>query len=319
MARIAIIGAGISGLTAARRLHDAGHDCLVLEKSRGLGGRMATRRTDGLSFDHGAQYFTARGAGFCRQIKTWQEQGVVAAWGSDRLVGHPDMTAPAGALAAPLEVSRNSRVESLRRSDGVWYLQVESMPEHAGLEGPFDAVLLALPAPQAAELAATAGTGFAALAGVRYAPCIALMAAVEGRTDLHETSRELYGQPLAWVARNGTKPGRNAESETLVAHAGPDWSREHIQEDPDQLAHPLLSALRPLLGSARLLQHQVHRWLYARVEQAAGRPCLWDAGQRLGACGDWALGPRVESAFDSGQALADAVLENLPALHRGTP
>ncbi|WP_019591704.1 NAD(P)/FAD-dependent oxidoreductase [Thioalkalivibrio sp. ALE20] len=312
MARIAIIGAGISGLAAARQLHDAGHDCLVLEKSRGLGGRMATRHTDGLSFDHGAQYFTARGTDFRHQVLAWQNQGAVAAWGADRYVGRPDMTAPAGALAAPLEVRRNSRVERLRRCDGAWHLQVESTPENAGLEGPFDAVLLALPAPQAAELSATAATGFAALAGVRYAPCIALMAAVEGSTDLDETSCELSGQPLSWVARNGTKPGRNAESETLVAHAGPDWSREHIQQDPDQLAHPLLTALRPLLGSARLLHHQVHRWLYARVEQAAGRPCLWDAGQRLGACGDWALGPRVEAAFDSGRALADAVLETLP-------
>lgn len=316
MARIAIIGAGISGLTAARRLHDAGHDCLVLEKSRGLGGRMATRRANHLTFDHGAQFFTARGARFARQVQAWQQQGVVATWGDGRLVGCPGMTAPADALATPLNVRLNSRVETLLRSVDGWHLRVERPSENADLDGPFDAVLLALPAPQAAELAVTAGMGFPELDGVRYAPCIALLAAFEGQITMDRPSLELSGQPLAWVARNNTKPGRNAKPETLVAHAGPDWSREHIQKDPDQLAQPLLTALRPLLGSARLLQHQVHRWLYARVEQAADQSCLWDAEQRLGACGDWALGPRIEAAFDSGEALADTVLQALPAPDR---
>ncbi|SEK77082.1 NAD(P)/FAD-dependent oxidoreductase [Ectothiorhodospira marina] len=311
MNRIAIIGAGIAGLAAARRLADRGYDCTVLEKSRGLGGRMATRRADGLQFDHGAQYFTARGEALQAYVRSWQQEGVVAEWGSGRLVGCPGMTAPAWALARGLTIHRNCRVTHLDHHPEGWTLHADHGPDDDTLAMAFDAVLLAIPAPQAMALAATTGIDFPALQQVRYAPTITLMAAFDHPLPLADVVIEPTEGPLAWIARNATKPGRDTEPETVVAHAGSEWSRAHVDTPTEALGEPLLEALRAMVGKAQPFHWQVHRWLYARVEQAAGTPCLWDAQQRIGACGDWALGARVEAAFDSGEALAAALVRSM--------
>ena len=80
MSDVIVIGAGLSGLTAARDLRAAGADVVVLEKSRGVGGRAATRRWDGWPVDHGAQFFTARSEDFRAQVEAWLEQGTCFAW-----------------------------------------------------------------------------------------------------------------------------------------------------------------------------------------------------------------------------------------------
>ncbi|WP_019626109.1 NAD(P)/FAD-dependent oxidoreductase [Thioalkalivibrio sp. ALJT] len=314
MNRIAIIGAGIAGLAAARDLSTRGYTCTVFEKSRGLGGRMATRHAGPLRFDHGAQYFTARGPSLQTRVRTWQALGTVAAWAPGRLVGCPDMTAPAHALARGLTIHYECRITQLLSTAEGWRLQADpaTCARPAELEGVFAAVLLAIPAPQAAALANTAEVGLPELEHVRYAPTVTLMAAFDHPlTGIADTLQPACS-PLAWIARNHSKPERPAQPETLVAHAGAEWSRAHIEADPETLAEPLVEALRPYVGGAEPIHRQVHRWLYARVEQAAGQPCLWHAERRLGACGDWALGARVEAAFDSGEALAAAVADSLP-------
>ncbi|MDF1699745.1 MAG: FAD-dependent oxidoreductase, partial [Planctomycetota bacterium] len=82
---IAIVGAGLSGLLAARELSTAGHRVRVFDKARGPGGRMATRRRQELAFDHGAQYVTIRDRRFRQEVDTWLAAGVAAPWAA-RLV-----------------------------------------------------------------------------------------------------------------------------------------------------------------------------------------------------------------------------------------
>ncbi|WP_018872481.1 NAD(P)/FAD-dependent oxidoreductase [Thioalkalivibrio sp. ALJ16] len=314
MTRIAVIGAGIAGLAAARDLAARGYACTVFEKSRGLGGRMATRRAGPLRFDHGAQYFTARGPSLQARAREWQTLGAAAEWAPGRLVGCPDMTAPAHALARGLTIHRECRITQLIPTADGWRLQADPAPSPADLEAAFAAVLLAIPAPQAADLSRPSGVELPALDAVRYAPTITLMAAFDRPLSGIGEALEPESGPLAWIARNHTKPGRAARPETVVAHAGSEWSRAHIESDPETLVAPLTQALRPYVGEAEPVHRQVHRWLYARVEQAADQPCLWDADRRLGACGDWALGARVEAAFDSGESLAAAVAASLPVV-----
>lgn len=308
MKKIAIVGAGMAGLAAARRLEETGIGCTVIEKSRGPGGRMATRRVDGLQFDHGAQYFTARGTRFQSRVTEWQSQGAVAEWTPGRWVGTPRMTAPARSLAEGLRVIRDCRITSLEGEPGHWRLTADPGSDALGKGESFDAVILAIPAPQAIPLAASAGVRFPELERVRYAPCLTLMLAFERPTGLLEHALTPSDGPVAWIARNGTKPGRTGSPETLVVHATPEWSRRHIDADPGTTAEILLDALRPHIGDTRPVFQSVHRWLYARVEQTAGEPFLWDPRRKVGACGDWAGGPRVEAAFDSGDALATAVI-----------
>jgi renalase len=306
--KIAIIGAGMAGLSAANRLREAGADCTVIEKSRGLGGRMATRRVGSLQFDHGAQYFTARGVRFQSRVARWQAEGSVAEWAPGKWVGTPGMTAPARSLAAELRVLRECRVNGLAGGPGHWRLVSDTAPAGVIAQESFDAVIMAIPAPQIDPLAASAGIGFAELERVRYAPCLTLMLAFDQPTELHEPSFSPIHGPVAWIARNDSKPGRDNAPETIVVHATPAWSEAHLNDSAETAADALLTSVRPQIGDAKPVFRMVHRWLYARVEQAAGIPFLWDPAQQVGACGDWAGGPRVECAFDSGEALAAAII-----------
>jgi renalase len=307
--KIAIIGAGMAGLSAADRLRESGADCTVFEKSRGLGGRMATRRVGSLQFDHGAQYLTARGARFQSVLARWQAEGNVAEWLPGKWVGTPGMTAPARALAAGVRVIRECRVTGLVGGPGNWRLVSDTAPASVIAQESFDAVIMAIPAPQIDALAASAGIRFAELARVRYAPCLTLMLAFDQPTELHEPFFSPSHGPIAWIARNDSKPGRDKAPKTVVVHATPAWSRAHIDDPAETAADALLTSVRRQIGDAEPVFRMVHRWLYARVEQTAGSPFLWDPAQQVGACGDWVGGPRVECAFDSGEALAAAIIE----------
>jgi len=304
---VAIVGAGIAGLAAARRLREVGVDCVVFEKSRGLGGRMATRRDGDLQFDHGAQYFTARGARFRALVDAWQAAGAAAEWFDGGFVGVPGMSGPARAMADGVEVAGGTRVSGLRRDADGWRV----LDAEGARDGAFAAVLLAVPAPQAVPLAASAGVTFPALEAVRYAPCWALMLTFDGPSGLAEDHRRFESGAIAWIARNGSKPGRDAAPETVVVHASPDWSRAHLETSTEDAAAALIAEL-PGVGVTPAPVHAVaHRWRYAMIERAAEEPCLWDAAAGIGACGDWCLGPRVEAAFDSGDALGAVAAEAL--------
>jgi predicted NAD/FAD-dependent oxidoreductase len=297
----------MAGLSAAARLHEAGAQCTVFEKSRGLGGRMATRRAGALQFDHGAQYFTARGEAFRSRLSAWQGRGAVAEWLPGKWVGTPGMTAPARSLAEGLQVIREYPVTGLAGGPGRWRLVSATAPASPVEQQTFDAVIMAIPAPQAGPLAASAGIRFAELERVRYAPCLTLMLAFDRPTRLEEPALSPADGPIAWIARNNTKPSRAAARETLVLHATPDWSRAHLDDPAEWTADALFRAALPWIGAADPVFRRLHRWRYARVEQVAGVPFAWDPARRVGACGDWGGGARVEAAFDSGEALAAAL------------
>ncbi len=138
--RIAVIGAGISGLACAAALAEAGLAVQVFEKSRGLSGRMSTRRADDWQCDHGAQYFTARDPAFRAEVQRWIAAGAAAMWeprlrvyagpgaanwtphvsSVERFVGTPGMTAPGRLLARGLQVHTEVCITGLRRDAVQW-------------------------------------------------------------------------------------------------------------------------------------------------------------------------------------------------------
>ncbi|MET3891958.1 renalase [Bosea sp. OAE506] len=309
----AVIGAGMAGLAAARRLNAAGLAVTVFEKSRGLGGRMATRRAGGFRFDHGAQYFTARGERFLSLVETLSAEGLVGRWGEDH-VGMPGMSAPARVLAPQATVVGECTVSSLTGGAHGWSVSTADGPAATEGNGTFAGVIVAVPAPQAAPLLASAGCSWDGAARATYAPCWALMLGFPARTTLSQDRLRPGDAAIAWIARDSSKPGRDASGDAIVVHATPAWSREHLEETPEQAAAALLARFRELTGeTAEPGFAAAHRWRYALVEQPAGAPFFWDPAARLGACGDWCIGPRVEAAFDSGDSLAGAILGSNPA------
>ncbi len=304
--RVGIVGAGMAGLSCADALAAAGHAPVLFDKGRGPGGRMSTRRVEvagrTLTFDHGAQYMTARDPGFVAQVEAWEARGVAARWpaaGPDAWVGVPGMSAPVRALAAAHDVRWTTRIDALRHDADGWTL-------HGSNDDPFDAVVIALPAEQAAALLAPRHPTFAATAAAsRTLPCWTVMAAfAEPLGDAPDTVKD--AGPIGWAARDGAKPGRSGK-ESWVIQAAPDWSREHLEDTPEAVAPALLALLARHLGIARPepVHLQAHRWRYARSRPPADAPgALWDADMRLGVCGDWLLAPRIEAAWASGRRLA---------------
>ncbi|MFZ8965677.1 MAG: NAD(P)/FAD-dependent oxidoreductase [Steroidobacteraceae bacterium] len=305
MMPVAIIGAGLAGLACARRLAESGVHAVLFDKARGVGGRVATRRAEGLQFDHGAQYVTARDREFAKLLGTLEKQGAAGAWqdggGPGRWVGVPGMSALPKALGVGLDVRLNQPVTALIRQSNCWQLQLAGTIVEAAR------VIVTVPAPQALSLLGESHPLSAALRSVAMAPCLTLMAATrQGAAPFNV--REDPAAPLAWIARNSSKPGRaSSEIETWVAQAGPEFSTEHLEKDPQVITSLMLPLLCEQLGvdPESFTYAAAHRWRYARVIAPLGEPFLRSLDATLYLGGDWCLGARVEAAWTSGIAMAE--------------
>ena len=318
--KVAVVGAGMAGLACAGRLREAGVEIVLYDKSRAAGGRVATRRRDGLVFNHGAQYATARTPAFGDVLRAAAAAGAAAVWDgaggrNARWTGTPGMSALPRHLGGGVTTGR--QVIFLRAAPDGWHVRHEDagavrpgvVVDTGGVcDGPFDAVLLALPAPQAAPLLQACGHAFArAAAAVAVDPCWAAMFATPARLDAPDAERIEEG-PIAWAACDSSRPGRTPGPACWMLHASGAWSREHLERGAEDAAAMLLAAFSQRLGRAIEATHlSAHRWRFSQTRGALGAACLWDAVGGVGVCGDWCLGARVEDAFTSGRALAAAV------------
>ncbi|KQB57145.1 MULTISPECIES: NAD(P)/FAD-dependent oxidoreductase [Acidovorax] len=327
---IAVIGAGLAGLSCAQALLQAGHTVHVFDKARGPSGRMSTRRAEDdngpWQCDHGAQYFTARNPAFRAEVARWQQAGVAALWNArlasfdgtawttpatplERFVGTPRMTSPAAwlvqHLGEPALAQWQTTVQRLDHTEGGWAI---TSAEH-GLHSPrYSAVLLAVPAPQAVPLLAPVSPAGAAIAAsARMRGSWAVMLRYASPVALPWEGAFINTGPLRWVARDSSKPGRTGQ-ETWLLHASPEWSEAHIEDSAESVTTSLLAAFAALGGPAPLAA-TAHRWRYADTQPALTQGSWWDAQMRLGLCGDWLHGGKVEGAWLSGRALAQQVLK----------
>lgn len=333
MKHFAIIGAGMAGIACARTLQQAGHQVTVFEKSRGPAGRMATRRSQFGGFDHGAQYFTVRDARFATALKTashlvhpWQtntvqvldelgrkiavapppkESSFVPAPGMNSLVKYWSEPLAAGSMQLETQVTR---IEADLRQPERWQLQTLQngvMHVHKG----FDAVLLAIPAPQASALLHCLPNQALAeqISTVEMAPCWSLMLAFPNAAETlgprWNAARSTHHR-VSWLVRESSKPARES-IERWSVQASTDWSIKHLEDDQDRVAAKLLKAFTEITGIRATPTHiTAHRWRFAQTTKALGQSHIWDAASRIGLCGDWCLGNRVEDAFVSGLSLA---------------
>lgn len=327
--RVAVVGAGVAGLTAARRLAQAGCAVEVFEKSRGPGGRTAARRSEqGGAYDHGAPSFGAHDTRFLALLAEAEAAGVVASYVPRvaescprgvrtreatrlRWVGVPSMNGLCRWLAQGLVLHTGARVTRL-------------VPTAAGVElacedgrpvACFERVLVSVPGPQAVPLLAASPALAARAAALAYEPCFTLMLGLAGPREAlppalreHDALRPSDG-PLDWALRVTSKPGRDAR-EAWVLYGRAAWSAERLEGDPEAAGAELLAALEAVVGPlAGVVERVPMRWRYARaIAGATGEPALLDATTGLALCGDALVGARVEDAWRSGEALAAQVL-----------
>ena len=320
-----VIGAGISGLLAADELQRAGWEVTVLDKARGVGGRMATRRVGRATFDHGAQFFTARGDRFSGLVDGWLGSGAAAEWargfadaeGKPNRDGHPRFRGAEGMTSIPeyiaggLDVRTGERVVRVDTADDSWEVFCES-----GLRTQGSALVLALPVPQALELAESGNYGLpdgarSRLGAVSYDPCLALMVVLDGPPPLPEPGgMQVKGEPIDFIGDNQRKG--ISEVPAMTIHAGPGWSRAHFGDDEALITEQLVSMAGERLGTdlaPAVLDSSLARWRYSWVTNPHPDPFLAASETPpLLFCGDAFGQPKVEGASLSGLSAADYLL-----------
>ena len=343
--RLAIVGAGMSGLAAAWTLRTADLDVVIFEKSRGYSGRAATRGKRGVRYDHGANYFKTDTERIRRLIHEElptealaQISGDVWTFAGDGTIQPGDPQANAApkwtyrngistlgkllAAEASATVHRQTRVERLTHESEQWHVHTQTDDF-----GPFDAVLLTPPAPQAADIlsASTAESSVVApvMDGLRAAAYQSQFTVVLGYDRpiarpgnffaLLNTDRQ---HDIAWLSFEEDKPGHvPAGQSVLIVQMAPDWTEAHYEASQDALVARVVPAAEDLLGvplgPPAWADHQ--RWRYALPTQAASRATL-KRGEEAGlyVAGDALVGSgRVQRALETGLDVAARIREKL--------
>lgn len=320
--RVAVVGAGMSALVAARTIADHGHAVQVFEKEHEAGGRMSTRCLDEYAFDHGAQYFTVRDERFERWVDSYVESGIVKRWEGRirvlhngeirpenrkqiRYVGAPGMNSVARHLSDSLSVRWGTCVRRIRKEGRAIVL----LDEKGAPLGGYDALIVSTPPEQGVQLLRGATALVDRMAGVRMDPCWSVMLAFRNPLDLDADGLFIHGSALVWASRNSSKPGRGT-ADTWVLHAGSEWSAAHLELDPDEVAGRLTKTFFDAAGRPTVepLIVSAHCWRHARTANPLEEECLWDPEEKIGVCGDWCCRSRIEGAFLSGAALAGRIL-----------
>ncbi len=315
-----VVGAGLSGLVAARTLRDAGVRVTVLEREEKVGGRMRTDTVRGGVFDHGAQFFTVRSDRFEEIVRTWISAGVAEEWtrgfadpnGKHNEDGHPryrgtrGMTAIAEHLAVDLDVRTGAEVSGLRRDERGWEVVAGGSTHQASA--------LVLTPPSALTLVDENGLSLprdarSDLEGIAYDPCIAVMVLPDGTGAVPEPGGvQIGGEPLFWIADNRRKG--ISEAPALTIHAGPEWSREHLHGDDETVSRLLLEEAKDYVGTGVEVT-VVYRWEYSQPVGTHDERFIYVEGPPpLIFCGDAYGGPKVEGAVLSGLAAAERLLQD---------
>jgi hypothetical protein len=329
--RVAIVGAGISGLLAAQKLARAGHKVTLFEKAARAGGRLATKSVEGQPTDIGTQYFTASTQEFTKIAADWQSAGVVRKWsegfsiaeefpaavpkldgisrsiavgGMSRLAAHLAEEAEAAGVILRCEVT----LTALPMEGSEWLLR---SADH--LEARADQLLLTPPLPQSLQLLSNGHIALPEtirqrLASVQYESCFAAIVVLDGPSAIPAPGG-LRMQPdsaLAWMADNAQKlAGVKATTVTLLSSA--EFTRVHLNDDPEAVGALMVEAAGKWLGSA-VKSVSVHRWRYALPTNPLKERCLWLPDLQLAFAGDFCAGASVECAALSGRAAARAMM-----------
>lgn len=331
MSQIVIIGAGLAGLMAATQLQSAGYSVVVLDKSRGVGGRLATRRIDQGVFDHGAQFFTARTAIFQDYIAQWETAGIVKTWthgfpedgiapagaGHPRYIGTHGMTTLPKYLAKNLDIRTHQHVDAIEQDAFGWQIRVMDKTTNQAIVFSAEAVIVTAPLPQAQTMLEAGQVPLSAqdqsvLATYgKYDAVFAIMAVTSEPSRIPEPGAARFSTgDIAWLADN-TQKGISPQQYGLTIHTSATYAQVNLDRDRTAIAEEILDQAAPYIEGDRLTT-QVHRWLYSHPQNIYPADYYpLETRLPLILAGDVFGGARVEGAALSGMAAAQALQEVL--------
>jgi len=322
---VIIVGAGVAGLSCARTLIKHGVPVEILEKSLYSGGRCATRHSEYGSFDHGAQYFTARTGDFQSLIKELQEKKLVKelpfpvkkitdVGQMASLPFEPRYTAVPGMIALPrylsngLPISYSTKVLSAKRLGTKWQLVVSK--DGKSSEKIATTLIFAIPVDQIFQISDSIDIK-KYIGDFRMDPCWAAIFAFDQKIVSSFSAlmlEESPKQPLSWIMRNFNKNNIDG-TERWVLHAGPKWSQANLETGPDRVNELLFRAFSKITGVDSFSFSDTKLWRFASGGRSNSYGCVFDQPNRFIACGDWANGGRIEGAWNSGKIAARRFLD----------
>lgn len=311
--RIVVVGAGLSGLMAANELVRTGHSVVVFDKGRGVGGRLATRRIDDATLDHGAQFFTVRSDEFASHVQSWLAEGIVHEWcrgfsdvdGHPRYVGTKGMSFVAKHLARGIDVQLNALVFSLTQRGDLFDVTLDDGSVHE-----CDAVILTAPIPQSFSLMFSAGLDIPAeLRSIDYDRTLGLLAVLDGPAHniAFPGGMQFPDDVFSFIGDNTAKGVSAVPAVTF--HANPAWSLAHFDDDLDTIHALLKEAASPWLGATKILNSQPKKWRFATPQSTWPEPYWCTNDGRIVLAGDAFAGPKMEGAALSGLAAARSLIK----------
>lgn len=314
--KIAIIGAGMSGITLARTLTTS-NEVTIFDKSRGIGGRMATRRVDGYHFDHGAQFFTAKSEEFKELCQKAKSDGIIEEWNCNfveitgnqtsrrwsfnndkaHFVAKPQMNNLCKYVAKDLKILLDKQIQSINVDNKKWYLKTIKDE----IFSDFDYLILAIPSHQAINLIPKDFKYFDIISNIKMTGCFTLMLGFKEKLSIEFDAALVKESNISWISVNSSKPERPAGF-SLVVNSSNKWADENIEEDLEVVKEKMITSLKKIIDFdlANINYQNIHRWKYANADLRQGDKSLFDKNLNLGICGDYLISGRVENAFLSG-------------------
>lgn len=321
MKSIAIIGAGIAGLTLAKTLKNKAR-IKVFEKSRGLSGRISTRYTDKYQFNHGASCFTARSKAFkefiqplidCKEIQVWEprlfrlkknQTPSIFKWSEPHYIAIPKMNIIAKKIAEGCDIILNTRITEIKENNGRW----ELINEEASVGNDFDWVISTAPAPQTQELIPPLFKQYKYFKKVKMLGCFSLMIGMEPSPEILWDAAYVDDSPISWITTYPHNVQRD-NSISITAQTRNQWAEDHLEDDIAEIQSYLVNELRELLSCdfSKADFVTIHRWRYAKAISNIEQNYLLDENNKLAVCGDWCIGNDVEAAFMSSFKLSEKI------------
>ena len=317
--KIVVIGAGISGSVCAWKLAKDGHDVTLVEKGRGVGGRMATRRMEGAKIDHGAQFFTVRDPRMVELLSLWQNEKAVIPW-YDHIPGRPDvpkgqryrgsegMTSPAKILAKEFTVETSFFLQRIEQKESIWTLYPKDDGQRT-LEA--DHLVLTIPSIQLLELFQRSDyeldeDTMIRLRSIRHTRCLAVLGIMDRPSSLESPGTLTHPVPeIDWISDNQIKG--ISQKPACTIHASDEYSQKFWNASDSERVPSLLSIAEENLN-VKIMSWSSHRWGFAKPVVTFGATHWHSSPRGITLAGDGFGGERIEKAAMSGWDAAAAII-----------